>query len=169
MGDVDALVGARLRRLPHSGPTDRVLEAHSIAVEHARLWLCCCCAGVVVDHRRRAEWARAALAVGATEGVCKAIKRVVRRERPADQVVAPGSRYSFPSAHTANTMAAARSFPRGRSCWWGVLVAATGFSRPYLGVHYPSDVVGGAVLGWLVSERAGRAGRQDRRRRARLR
>jgi len=57
---------------------------------------------------------------------------------------------SFPSGHTATAIAGAfvftRLWPAGAAAWW-LLAAAIGYSRVYLGVHYPLDVVAGALVG----------------------
>ena len=65
----------------------------------------------------------------------------------------PRSR-SFPSAHAATSFAGAVRIaalvPRHR----GALLAAAAlmaFTRPYLGVHYPSDVVAGAAVGTVIA------------------
>ncbi len=58
--------------------------------------------------------------------------------------------FSFPSAHAVNNFAAALFFavlyPRYK---WAFYITAflLAFSRPYVGVHYPSDIIGGAILG----------------------
>ncbi|MBN9385322.1 MAG: phosphatase PAP2 family protein [Chitinophagaceae bacterium] len=86
-----------------------------------------------------------------------AIKHIVKRPRPfianihLTPVYRPGA-YSFPSGHTSSsfgaTMALARAYPK-----WYVIVPAmlwssgVGYSRMYLGVHYPTDVGAGAALG----------------------
>jgi undecaprenyl-diphosphatase len=61
---------------------------------------------------------------------------------------------SFPSSHAANAFAVAvLLFPVSRSLGvGGILIAALiAYSRLYLGVHYPSDLLGGTVLGILIA------------------
>jgi len=65
---------------------------------------------------------------------------------------------SFPSGHTANAVAGAIVLsaiaPGARLVWWA-LAAAVGYSRMYLGMHYPFDVLGGAVVGFVAAVLAG--------------
>jgi undecaprenyl-diphosphatase len=84
------------------------------------------------------------------------VKLAVKRARPElpglPQLVPTVTRLSFPSAHATTSFAAARAYRNLAPAW--LLYAAAlilAISRPYLGVHYPSDVVAGAVLGTLVA------------------
>lgn len=62
---------------------------------------------------------------------------------------------SFPSGHAAGAIAGAyalvRLAPEGRVVFW-ILAALIAFSRVYLGVHYPADVLAGALLGLAVGK-----------------
>ena len=85
------------------------------------------------------------------------LKNLVARVRPydfSDQVrllVAPQLDYSFPSGHTCASFAAAvvcwKCLPRRYGLFALVLAALIAFSRLYVGVHYPSDVIGGFLIG----------------------
>jgi membrane-associated phospholipid phosphatase len=99
-------------------------------------------------------------------GVEYVLKSTVHRSRPQyGAAYLHGHSYSFPSGHTMGStvcylllahLIASRSgtSPRSRRLTFaiaGLLVAAIGLSRLYLGVHYPSDVLGGFAAGvaWL--------------------
>jgi membrane-associated phospholipid phosphatase len=128
----------------------------SLFGEHALGWLALGALGAVVDRSRRRDWITAAAGVAAAHGASIALKRVVRRPRPADPrvqvLVGVPSRLSFPSAHTTSTAAAAVLYGRllGRPLV-PVLVPPMALSRLVLGVHYPTDVAAGAVLGAAVA------------------
>jgi membrane-associated phospholipid phosphatase len=91
------------------------------------------------------------LAVAAADGLAGLLKILVGTHRPADPglVTIPHSG-SFPSGHTATAFAGATILsalvPRAAPAFY-VLAAAIGYSRVYVGVHWPLDVLGGAVLG----------------------
>ena len=107
------------------------------------------------------------LAVGAADFIASGIlKELVARPRPTRVPELEGvlhlvngyrsGRYGFVSSHAANTMAVALLFSliwRNKIATVGLMlwVAANCYSRMYLGVHYPTDILGGLMVGALVA------------------
>lgn len=89
------------------------------------------------------------------------IKYLVKRERPfaelknvySDKNNSPTDRYSFPSGHTAMAFSIATTltlrYPDKPAVIAGsfLYAALVGYGRMYLGVHYPSDILGGIIVG----------------------
>jgi decaprenylphosphoryl-5-phosphoribose phosphatase len=135
------------------------VSAYSRTGEHGACWLVLGLSGAALsdgpDRRRR--WLRGVRVVVGAYAVNYAVKLVVRRPRPElpglPALTPTVSRLSFPSAHATTSFAACRAF-RGLAPGPALYCAAAVFavSRPYLGVHYPSDVLAGAVLGTGIGE-----------------
>lgn len=84
------------------------------------------------------------------------IKNVVEHPRPdlATALIVPDSLYSFPSGHATLMFALAATmyaYDKKAGLILFVLAVATGIARVLAGVHYWYDIVGGAVLGYVVS------------------
>ena len=112
-------------------------------------------AGALAWHRRR--WVVPIGFVGLVVAlqVTGFLKGWIDRPRPAQQIlylyVVPEERgHAFPSGHTTAAFALAaclhRWWPGGRMTWWA-MAAIVAWSRVYLGLHYPSDCVAGALVG----------------------
>jgi membrane-associated phospholipid phosphatase len=93
----------------------------------------------------------------ATAGTTWVLKRAINRKRPFEefpeiQKLDDGGSPSFPSGHTSSAFGFATAISLAYPKWYIVApsmawATAVGYSRLHLGVHYPSDVLGGAILG----------------------
>ena len=136
---------------------ERAVATISKLGEHGAVWYAIAGAGAVFDRERRPQYARAARTVAISFGVNQSIKLVVRRARPdlpdLPPVVHTMSNRSYPSAHATTSAAGARALaPLLPPAPLYALAAVLALSRPYLGVHYPSDTLAGVVLGVAVAE-----------------
>lgn len=123
--------------------------------EHALAWIALGLVGAAYHPEQRRPWLKATAMVVGAHGVSIVIKRAVRRHRPSDprvQVrVATPSDWSFPSSHAASTTAAAVAYSRLLGRRYPLLsIPAMLTSRVVLGVHYPSDVLAGSLMGAVM-------------------
>lgn len=105
-----------------------------------------------------------------------AVKPIVARTRPYDVfpelsiLVARQRDFSFPSGHSANSFACAWALFRVAPRSWGIsaliFAALIALSRLYVGVHFPTDVLAGGVIGILLAEAAVRLLRRAAKRRS---
>jgi membrane-associated phospholipid phosphatase len=164
---LDVTVYAAVARTRTPG-LDRALRELSCAASFSRVWIAA--AGVLAlaggaRGRRAAVDGLASIAV--TSGVANAVlKPIARRRRPDAGGVAaarhgrmPGST-SFPSGHAASAFA----FAGGVAADWPaaarplrMLAALVAYSRVHTGVHYPGDVLAGALLGDSLARVTARA------------
>jgi membrane-associated phospholipid phosphatase len=104
------------------------------------------------------------IAFTATVAETYILKNIVKRPRPYDTYrdlkrLRDEKSWSFPSGHTSSAFSTAMSLSLNYPKWYVAVPAfawasATAYSRMYLGVHYPTDVLAGAALGigtaWLT-------------------
>ena len=110
--------------------------------------------------RRPALFPTVVLGVLLADALAFALKLVFADERPylrnpdPEPLVRPAQDLTFPSGHAATAFAGAalcaKAAPRLAVPFY-VLAAAIAFSRVYVGVHYPLDVLAGAALGLAVA------------------
>jgi undecaprenyl-diphosphatase len=126
--------------------------------ENGLLWNAIAVAGGTLSARRRDDYVRAIEIVLVTLLLNTVVKQTVRRARPVLEEELPAltpvlSGRSYPSAHASTSFAGARALATAGLPGAPLHAAALAMalSRPYLGVHYPSDVVAGALLGDSVA------------------
>jgi decaprenylphosphoryl-5-phosphoribose phosphatase len=147
-----------LRTRGHTPAVEAALIRLAQAGENGFLWNAIATVGGTLSARRRDDYVRAIEIVLITLAFNTAVKYTVRRARPVLEEELPAltpvlSGRSYPSAHSSTSFAGARALAAAGmpSAPLHAVAVAMALSRPYLGVHYPTDVLAGALLGDAVA------------------
>ncbi|MFN8215470.1 MAG: phosphatase PAP2 family protein [Solirubrobacterales bacterium] len=153
MAELDLKLLRAMRTRGHTPGLEAAAKALGKAANNGLVWVVLGVALAIVDPERREAWLICA-ALGPVAIVLNyGIKLAVRRPRPVLEGLPPlggaPSSLSFPSAHALSSFAVATAMFRVDPATAGALVVAAliALGRPYLGMHYPSDVLAGAILG----------------------
>jgi undecaprenyl-diphosphatase len=137
----------------HPPAVERFAIALGRAGNNGAIWLALGLLLALLDSSNREAWLICAVLGPLAIGVNYAVKLAVRRPRPVLDGLPPlggaPSSLSFPSAHATSGFAVATAMTQVEpvAALAFLLAAALALGRPYLGMHYPSDVLAGALLG----------------------
>jgi undecaprenyl-diphosphatase len=145
-----------------------LLDPFFTTITHGRFWIAPGCGLVIIlfatmDKKRAALLVVLSLVtVAITDPLgAQILKPLFHRLRPCNpDALVEGGRFllgykttlSFPSIHALNMFGQAMLFSllyRRYTLWFFLFAAFIGYSRIYVGVHYPFDVLGGAVFGMV--------------------
>jgi membrane-associated phospholipid phosphatase len=142
-----------MRTRGHSPGVERAAKALGKAGNNGAIWVVLCLVILALTDSNGEAWFICALLAPIAIAFNYLVKLIVRRPRPELEGLPPlggaPSSLSFPSAHATSSFAVATAMtrvePLGALAF--LLAFALAFGRPYLGMHYPSDVLAGIVLG----------------------
>lgn len=153
--DQRALVAMRTRG--HTPTTERIAKGLGSFGELGSGWLAVGVTMAAAQPAKRESWFAAAVAGPASVSINYVAKLLIGRQRPLidehPMLAKAPSKLSFPSAHSTSAVCAATAIGRVEprlAAPIGLLAAVTCASRPFLGMHYPSDVLAGVVLGTVL-------------------
>lgn len=119
------------------------------------IWIAIILTGVLLVNRKPIT--AHLLTIGTSAILVWLLKVLIQRPRPFEALNIPStittSMSSFPSGHALMFFSIvpimSKNFPKIKSIFW-VIAILVGFSRIYLGVHYFSDVIAGAIIGYAI-------------------
>lgn len=142
-------------------PLNVIMAFITTCGDHGLIWIVI---GIILlVPRKTRQWGVTLLVtLGVTWIICEfGVKEIVARPRPFmldpgyELIIAPPSGFSFPSGHTLASFLAATVLTRApiargwKAATW-VMAVLIAFSRLYLFVHFPTDVLAGAIIGVLA-------------------
>ena len=154
--NADLRVLRAMRTRLHTPRLEEAMRLLGKTGNNGAVWLGVNLVLAIADPGNRESWLICAALGPLAIGVNYAVKLLVRRPRPVLEGLPPlggaPSSLSFPSAHATSSFAVATAMTRvdALGALAFVLALALALGRPYLGMHYPSDVLVGAGLGVLL-------------------
>jgi membrane-associated phospholipid phosphatase len=156
MREADLKLLRLLRTRGHSPALEKLMRVLGKAGNNGGIWLGIGLVLAVVDRGNGEAWLVCAVLAPIAIPLNYVVKLVVKRPRPVLEGLPPlggaPSSLSFPSAHATSSFAVATAMtrvdPLGAIAF--ALAIALSLGRPYLGMHYPSDVLAGALLGVVL-------------------
>lgn len=144
----------------HAPALDVAMSMLSLAGSYAFIWLMIA-AALLARKTTRQAGAAAVVSIALAEIAVAFLKSIFMRPRPfmvdssVPLIIDPPGDWSFPSGHAVVACACAVAMSLGAKRWriWlpaALLAALMAFSRLYLFVHWPTDVLAGAVLGAFI-------------------
>jgi membrane-associated phospholipid phosphatase len=156
MENADLRLLRLMRTHGHSPGVESAAKALGKAGNNGAVWVALGVALALLDPERREAWLICAALGPIAIGLNYGLKLLVGRPRPVLEGLPPlggaPSSLSFPSAHAFSSFAVATAMVRVDPATAAALLVALALSlgRPYLGMHYPSDVLAGALLGVVL-------------------
>ncbi len=165
LGQVEGTFLLWIQEVLRNGITDPILSFYTKLGDHGLLWIALCLLLLLCPKTRRAGLTGALALAFSLLFTNVIIKHAVARTRPwlilpqLIPLVTERDPNSFPSGHTSAAFAAATAFFHTLPWRWAgvtavVMAAVMALSRLYVGVHFPSDVLCGALVGFLCGELA---------------
>ena len=153
MANLDLTLLRFMRTSGHTPGVERAAKALGKAGNNGTIWVVIGIVLALLDGSNREAWLICAALGPIAIALNYVVKAIVRRPRPVLEGLPPlggaPSSLSFPSAHATSSFAVATAMTRVEplAALAFALAVALSLGRPYLGMHYPSDVLVGAVLG----------------------